>query len=75
MGLAVSSVRVPEKLASSGGLSPEQLTEIYRLMVLSRRVDDREILLKTAAEGVFPGFGRRSRGAAGGRCAGVAAGV
>ena len=46
MGLAVSSVRVPEKLASSGSLSPEQLVEIYRLMVLSRRVDDREILLK-----------------------------
>jgi 2-oxoisovalerate dehydrogenase E1 component len=29
-----------------GGLSPRQLIEIYRLMVLSRCVDDREILLK-----------------------------
>ena len=30
----------------SGSLSPRQMVEIYRLMVLSRRVDDREILLK-----------------------------
>ncbi len=28
------------------GLSREQLIEIYRLMFLSRRIDDREILLK-----------------------------
>ncbi len=28
------------------GLSRQQLTEIYRLMYLSRRIDDREILLK-----------------------------
>jgi 2-oxoisovalerate dehydrogenase E1 component len=30
----------------SGQLTPQQLIEIYRLMFLSRRVDDREILLK-----------------------------
>jgi 2-oxoisovalerate dehydrogenase E1 component len=30
----------------SGHLTPQQLIEIYRLMFLSRRVDDREILLK-----------------------------
>ena len=46
MGLAVSSAGAPEVVASPGRLSPQQLIEIYRLMVLSRRVDDREILLK-----------------------------
>jgi 2-oxoisovalerate dehydrogenase E1 component len=45
MELAVSSAH--ESLsAGSGSLSPRQLVEIYRLMLLSRRVDDREILLK-----------------------------
>jgi 2-oxoisovalerate dehydrogenase E1 component len=45
MEMAVSSAR--ESLSSgSGSLSPRQLVEIYRLMLLSRRVDDREILLK-----------------------------
>src|SRR5580698_1747034 len=34
------------KTKSTSGLSPERLTEIYRLMYLSRRNDDREIVLK-----------------------------
>jgi 2-oxoisovalerate dehydrogenase E1 component len=42
----VSSARVPQTVAGSGGLSPQQMIEIYRLMALSRRVDDREIVLK-----------------------------
>ena len=46
MGMAVSSARAFESVASSDRLSAQQLVEIYRLMYLSRRVDDREILLK-----------------------------
>ncbi|MGA2349238.1 MAG: dehydrogenase E1 component subunit alpha/beta [Terracidiphilus sp.] len=45
MELAVSSARESVSVGS-GKLSPQQLIEIYRLMVLSRCVDDREILLK-----------------------------
>ncbi|MGA3161232.1 MAG: thiamine pyrophosphate-dependent enzyme [Terracidiphilus sp.] len=44
MELAASSAREP--LSASATLPPRQLVEIYRLMLLSRRVDDREILLK-----------------------------
>jgi 2-oxoisovalerate dehydrogenase E1 component len=52
MELAVSSAHesVP---AASGNLSPQQLIEVYRLMVLSRRVDDREILLKRQQKTFF----------------------
>ena len=42
MGIAVSSARP----GTSGRLGPEELIKIYRLMYLSRRIDDREILLK-----------------------------
>ena len=44
MDLAISSVRMHEPTV--GGLGPEQLVHMYRLMYLSRAVDDREILLK-----------------------------
>src|ERR1035437_5687657 len=46
MGLAVSSARVPGSAVSNGSLTPQTMIEIYRLMYLSRRIDDREILLK-----------------------------
>jgi 2-oxoisovalerate dehydrogenase E1 component len=46
MGLAVSSAQAPRGANASGGLGPQELIEIYRLMYLSRRLDDREILLK-----------------------------
>ena len=42
MGIAVSSVRA----GTEGRLSPQEMVEFYRLMYLSRRLDDREILLK-----------------------------
>jgi 2-oxoisovalerate dehydrogenase E1 component len=45
MGMAVSSASVSNSAASER-LSAQQLVEIYRLMYLSRHVDDREILLK-----------------------------
>ena len=46
MELAVPSAREWETGAACGDLSPLQIVELYRLMVLSRSVDDREILLK-----------------------------
>jgi 2-oxoisovalerate dehydrogenase E1 component len=46
MEAAVSQAREPEPAGASSSLSPQQMVEIYRLMVLSRRIDDREILLK-----------------------------
>ena len=46
MGLAVSSAHASGEANASGGLGRQQLIEIYRLMYLSRRLDDREILLK-----------------------------
>jgi 2-oxoisovalerate dehydrogenase E1 component len=46
MEVALSSARAPEAAAGSDGLGAQKLVEIYRLMVLSRGIDDREILLK-----------------------------
>jgi 2-oxoisovalerate dehydrogenase E1 component len=46
MGLAVSGARMSSSTSASERLSAQQLIEIYRLMYLSRRLDDREIMLK-----------------------------
>jgi 2-oxoisovalerate dehydrogenase E1 component len=46
MNLAVSNLRDSEMIASEGPLNPQTMIEIYRLMYTSRRIDDREILLK-----------------------------
>ncbi|MGP8251727.1 MAG: thiamine pyrophosphate-dependent enzyme [Terracidiphilus sp.] len=46
MEVAISSTRAPQPAGASESLSAQQLVRIYRLMALSRRVDDREILLK-----------------------------
>ena len=53
MGLAVSSAHAPEVKDAFGGLSSEDLIKIYRLMYLSRRIDDREILLKRQQKTFF----------------------
>src|SRR4051794_9215675 len=46
MDLAVSSLRGLEKEKLIGALSPQAMIDMYRLMYMSRRIDDREILLK-----------------------------
>jgi 2-oxoisovalerate dehydrogenase E1 component len=46
MEQAVSSAPIRETSTSSGSLGPQTMIEMYRLMYLSRRIDDREILLK-----------------------------
>ncbi len=46
MEVALSSARAPEPVAPADALSAHDLVKIYRLMFLSRRIDDREILLK-----------------------------
>ena len=44
MALKVSAPRSPE--AAADALAPDRVLALYRVMVLSRRLDDREILLK-----------------------------
>src|ERR1700722_6465864 len=46
MEAAISMARAPGTFPASDELTAQQLVEIYRLMFLSRAVDDREILLK-----------------------------
>jgi len=44
--MAVSSLRDSEIIAPEGPLNPQTMIELYRLMYTSRRIDDREIMLK-----------------------------
>jgi 2-oxoisovalerate dehydrogenase E1 component len=44
--MAKTAITEQATAASYAGLEPEQLIRMYRLMYLSRRTDDREILLK-----------------------------
>ena len=54
MAKAVTASTEQSSAASYAGLEPEQLIRIYRLMYLSRRTDDREILLMaTLALGIL----------------------
>ncbi len=53
MGLAVSSAHAPTASNASGSLSSQELINIYRLMYLSRRIDDREISLKKQQKTFF----------------------
>ena len=46
MGLAITSARAAGSFSAGDELTAQQLLEIYRLMYLSRALDDREILLK-----------------------------
>jgi 2-oxoisovalerate dehydrogenase E1 component len=48
-----SAEHAASRNGSGPGLPPEKLLEIYRLMVLSRRTDDREIILKNQQKVFF----------------------
>jgi 2-oxoisovalerate dehydrogenase E1 component len=53
MGLAVSSAHAPTSADATGRLGAQELIQIYRLMYLSRRIDDREIFLKKQQKTFF----------------------
>lgn len=53
MELAVSSIRASRTAEVAGALGPQHLVEMYRLMFLSRALDDREILLKRQQKTFF----------------------
>jgi 2-oxoisovalerate dehydrogenase E1 component len=53
MEVAISSARASEAYSARAELTAQQMIEVYRLMFLSRAVDDREILLKRQQKSFF----------------------
>ena len=53
MGLAVSSAQAPAGSDTPMSLGSQELIKIYRLMYLSRKIDDRELLLKRQQKTFF----------------------
>jgi len=53
MGLAISSARASGSFSAAAALTAQEHVEIYRLMFLSRAIDDREILLKRQQKTFF----------------------
>jgi 2-oxoisovalerate dehydrogenase E1 component len=53
MGLVISSARASGSFSAAGALTAQENIEIYRLMFLSRAIDDREILLKRQQKTFF----------------------
>jgi len=53
MEVAISSTRSSGAIPGSDELTAQQMVEIYRQMFLSRKVDDREILLKRQQKSYF----------------------
>jgi TPP-dependent pyruvate/acetoin dehydrogenase alpha subunit len=63
------------KALASAKLEKAELVEFYRVMFLSRRIDDREIQLKRPEQDLLPDLRGRARGGAGGGSQGAPAGV
>ena len=66
MAKTVTASTEQASAASYAGLEPEQLVRMYRLMYLSRRTDDREILLKRQQKIFFQISGAGHEALAGG---------
>ena len=75
MGSVATERRTKSAGGGLSGLTGAEWVDVYRLMYLSRRLDDREILLEKSTEDLLPDLRRRPRGADGGGGQGAEAGL